>query len=96
MRDVKPETNHRYAVVVQDLATQWIQSHPCKTKSAHETEESFLKFQEPSHRPKVVCADNSMELQSRLDERWSDSMFCFCYLRNVQDLLADGNHSKDQ
>ena len=26
--------NHRYAVVVQDLATQWIQSYPCKTKSS--------------------------------------------------------------
>ena len=24
--------NHRYAVVVQDLATQWLQSYPCKTK----------------------------------------------------------------
>ena len=24
--------NHRYAVAVQDLATQWIQSYPCKTK----------------------------------------------------------------
>ena len=24
--------NHRYAVVVQDMATQWIQSYPCKTK----------------------------------------------------------------
>ena len=23
--------NHRYAVAVQDLATQWIQSYPCKT-----------------------------------------------------------------
>ena len=23
--------NHRYAVVVQDLATQWFQSYPCKT-----------------------------------------------------------------
>ena len=23
--------NHRYAVVLQDLATQWIQSYPCKT-----------------------------------------------------------------
>ena len=22
--------NHRYAIVVQDLATQWIQSYPCK------------------------------------------------------------------
>ena len=25
--------NHRYAIVVQDLATQWIQSYPCKTKN---------------------------------------------------------------
>ena len=25
--------NHRYAVVVQDLATQWIQSYPCKNVS---------------------------------------------------------------
>ena len=25
--------NHRHAVVVQDLATQWIQSYPCKTKT---------------------------------------------------------------
>ena len=25
--------NHRYAIVVQDLATQWIQSYPCKTKT---------------------------------------------------------------
>ena len=26
--------NHRYAVVVQDLATQWSGSYPCKTKSS--------------------------------------------------------------
>ena len=29
--------NHRRAVVVQDLATQWIQSYPCKTKTSQET-----------------------------------------------------------
>ena len=52
--------NHWYAVVVQDLATQWIQSYPCKTKSSHETERSLSKFLEPSHRPKVVYTDNSM------------------------------------
>ena len=31
-----------------------------------------------------------MFLQSGLDEKWSGSMKCCCYLRNVQDLLADG------
>ena len=25
--------NHRYAVVEQDLAAQWVQSYPCKTKN---------------------------------------------------------------
>ena len=32
MRDVNPETITRTLVVVQDLATQWILSYPCKTK----------------------------------------------------------------
>ena len=32
--------NHRYAVVVQDLATQWIQPYPWKTKISQETEKS--------------------------------------------------------
>ena len=46
-------------------------------------------------------------LESGLDEKWwADSTKCYCYLRNVQDLLADGtvffmkgdsgNHSKVQ
>ena len=36
--------NHRYAVVVQDFATQWIQSYPCKTKTSQETQRSLQKF----------------------------------------------------
>ena len=32
--------NHRYAVVVQDLATQWVQANPCKTKTSQETKEA--------------------------------------------------------
>ena len=46
--------NHRYAVVVQDLATQWIQSHPCKTKTSQETQRSLQKFLEPDRKPKVI------------------------------------------
>ena len=30
----KSRTLPKYAVVVQDAATQWSQSYPCKTKSA--------------------------------------------------------------
>ena len=36
--------NHRCAVVVQDLATQWIQCHPCKAKTSLETEKSYESF----------------------------------------------------
>ena len=43
--------NHRYAIVVQDLATQWIQSYPCKTKTSQETLRSLQKFLEPDGRP---------------------------------------------
>ena len=32
--------NHRYAIVVQDLATHWIHSYPCKTKTSQETQRS--------------------------------------------------------
>ena len=40
-------TNHRYAIVVQDLATQWIQSYPYKTKISQETQRSLQKFLGP-------------------------------------------------
>ena len=53
--------NHRFAVVVQDLATQWIQSYPCKTKTSQETERSLQKFLEPNRKPKVIYTDNSLE-----------------------------------
>ena len=53
--------NHRYAVVVQDLAIQWIQSYPCKTKTSKEKQRSLQKFMEPSRKPKVIYTDNSLE-----------------------------------
>ena len=122
----------KYAIVVQDLATQWIQAYPCKTKTSQETQRSLQKFLEPERKPKVIYTDNSLEfgkacedlswnhctstphrsetnrivervvrrvkegtsavlLQSGLDkEWWADSMECYTYLRNVQNLLSDG------
>ena len=53
--------NHRYAIVVQDLATQWIQSYPCKTKTSQETQRSLQKFLEPNRKPKVIYTDNFLE-----------------------------------
>ena len=53
--------NHRCAVVVQDLATQWIQAYPCKTKTSQEPQRSLQKFLEPERNPKVIYTDNSLE-----------------------------------
>ena len=55
------QNNHRCAVVVQDLATQWIQAYPCKTKTSQETERSLQKFLEPNRKPKVIYTDSSLE-----------------------------------
>ena len=131
-KESESRNNHQYAVVVQDLATQWSESYPCKTKTSQETQKCIMKFLEPARKPKVIYTDNSLEfgkacedlswnhctstphrsetngiaeravrrvkegtsavlLQSGLgNERWADSMECYCYLRNVQDLLSDG------
>ena len=52
---------HRYAVVVQDFATQQIQWYPCKRKTSQETQKSLQKFLEPTRKPKVIYTDNSLE-----------------------------------
>ena len=124
--------NHRHAVVEQDLATQWIQSYPCKSISSQETQKNLMKFLGATRKPKVIHTDNSLQfgksceelswnhctstphrsetngiaeravrrvnegsyavlLQSGLgNEWWADSVECYCYLRNIQDLLSDG------
>ena len=53
--------NHRYAVVVQDLATQWIQAYPCKNKTSQETQRSLQNILEPNRKPKVIYTNNSLE-----------------------------------
>ena len=52
--------NHRYAIVVQDLATQWIQAYPCKTNFSG-TQRNLPKFLEPERKPKVIFTDNSLD-----------------------------------
>ena len=54
-------SNHRYAIVVQDLATQWIQSYPCETKTSQKTQKSLQKFLEPDRKPKVIYTENFLE-----------------------------------
>ena len=64
--------NHRYAVVVQDLATQWIQAYPCKNKTSQETQRSLQKFLEPERKSKVIYINNSLEFgKAREDLSWN-------------------------
>ena len=51
--------NHRYAVVVQDLTTQWIQAYPCEKKK----KQNFTRNPEKLSKvkPKVIYTDNSLE-----------------------------------
>ena len=53
--------NRRHAVVVQDLATQWIQSYPCETKTSQETAKSLQRCLEATWKPKFIHTDNSLE-----------------------------------
>ena len=42
--DGESRNSHKYTVIVQDLATQWIQVYPCKTKTSQDTEKSKKVF----------------------------------------------------
>ena len=61
MRKVRSRNNHRYAGVVQDLATQ-LESNLIRAKenfSGHGR--GFRKFFELSEKPKVIYTDNSLD-----------------------------------
>ena len=51
--------NHRY--VVQDLATLWRQSYPCKHKLPKRPREACKSSWSPTRKPKVIYTDNSLE-----------------------------------
>ena len=54
------------------MATQWIQSYPCKTKTCQESEKSSQKFLEPTRKPQVIYTDNSLKFgKSCEDLSWN-------------------------
>ena len=46
--------------MVQDLATQWLQSFPCKSKTSQEIQKSLMKFLEPTWKPTVIHTDQNL------------------------------------
>ena len=66
----------------EDLSWNHCTSTPRRSETNGITERAVRRAKEGT---------SAVFLQSGLDEKWSaDSMECCCYLRNVQDLLADG------
>ena len=60
--------HHKCGVVAQDLATQWIQSNPWKTKSAEEIERSQRTFSNSEEKPQMCsgCARLGNSMDSKL------------------------------
>ena len=54
--------SHSYAVIEQNVSTQWLQAYPCKTKTSQETEKSLRKF--------LIKTDSSLEI-GKACEDWS-------------------------
>ena len=68
IENCESRNNHRFAVVVQDLATQWIQAYPCKNKTSQETQRRLQKFLDSDRKPKVIYTDNSQEFGKACEE----------------------------
>ena len=60
--------NHRHAMVGQDVAMQWLQSYPCKTKTSQENQKSLMSSWSRRGKPKVICTDNSLEFGKSCEE----------------------------
>ena len=72
IEECESRNSHRYAVVVQDLSTQWSHSYPCRTKTSQQTEKSSRKFFEPKVKPEVIHADDSLECGKACeDQSWN-------------------------
>ena len=46
--------HYRVAVVVQELATHWVQRVTCKTNSAQQTQRNLRKFIRPEENPRSI------------------------------------------
>ena len=91
--------NHRYAVVVQDLATQWIQAYPCKNKTSQETQRSSQKFLEPERKPvNTIHPEPEIHEQIYMTKRLRNNVYNSKHIlnnadRNVNKCVNDETHA---
>ena len=62
----------RYALIIQDEHTKWIQAYATKTRSYQEVMQSFKRFMPMDQTPKHVYLDNAPELIKAMEElQWT-------------------------
>ena len=71
--DQESRLHHNYAVVVQALATQWIQSYPCRTKSASRVAEKAENILASRIKPKIHLYDQFSRIFKACAEFESES-----------------------
>ena len=59
--DNESPLHHHHAVVVQNSATRWMQSYPCRNKAAQETMRNVQRFLPQESNPGATYADGSVE-----------------------------------
>ena len=66
--DSESRNHHRYAVVVQDLATQWISISFVQNRNFSRNRKELTKFLAPTWKPKVIYADTSLEFVKHCED----------------------------
>ena len=70
--DQSARNGARYALIIQDEYTKWIQAYATKTRSHEEVVLAFSRFMPLNTKPRHVYVDNAPELLKALEEmRWN-------------------------
>ena len=82
------DNSQEFGRACEDLSWNHCTSTPRRSETSGIAERAVRRIEEGTRR---------VLLQSGLDQQWwADSMECYCYLRNVQDLLSGGKTPYEQ
>ena len=72
MEDQASRGGARYALIIQDEHTRWIQAYATKSRSYQEVVQAFRRFMPLDQMPKHVYLDNAPELIKAMEElQWT-------------------------
>ena len=67
-QDEISKAGDKYALIIVDRFTKWLQAFPCKTKSTPEAKSMFQRFMGPGNSAKYVYLDGAGEFEKALNE----------------------------